>query len=124
MRLMNEKESIGVVNDQVGSPTYAADLAQAILRIIGSGKWVPGIFHFSNEGIISWYDFAIEIKRLIKSSCAVNPITTDLFPTPAKRPRYSVMDTTKIQQVYQIQLKGWKESLQSCILKLQSSQKE
>jgi len=118
MRLMKEKESIGVVNDQVGSPTYAADLAEAILQIITSGKWAPGIYNYSNEGVISWFDFATEIKKLINASCIVNSITTAQFPTPAKRPAYSVLDKTKIQNTFGVQLKNWKESLQECIDKL------
>lgn len=121
MRLMNEKESIGVVSDQVGSPTYAADLAEAIMQIISSGKWQAGIYNYSNEGTISWFDFANEIKKLISSSCAVNALTTEQFPTPAKRPRYSVLDKTKIQQTFSIQLKHWKESLKHCIDKLNAA---
>jgi dTDP-4-dehydrorhamnose reductase len=123
MRLMNEKQSIGVVSDQLGSPTYAADLAKAIMQIISSEEWVPGIYNFSNEGIISWFDFANEIKRLVKSSCIVNPLTTAEFPTPAKRPRYSVLDKAKIQQTFSIQLKDWKESLKECIQKLNAEDK-
>jgi dTDP-4-dehydrorhamnose reductase len=121
IRLMNEKENIGVVNDQVGSPTYAADLAEAIMQIISSGKWQPGIYNYSNEGIVSWFDFANEIKRLIGSSCMVNPLTTEQFPTPAKRPKYSVLDKTKIQQAFSIQLKNWKKSLKICIDKLKAT---
>lgn len=121
MRLMNDKESIGVVNDQIGSPTYAADLAKVILKIIQSGEWFPGIYHFSNEGVISWFDFALETKRLINSSCVVNPIATAQFPTPAKRPAYSVMDKTKIQNTFNIQLTDWKESLKTCIEKLKAN---
>ena len=123
MRLMNEKESIGVVNDQIGSPTYAADLARAIMQMISSGKWVPGIYNFSNEGVISWFDFANEIKRLVNSSCVVNPLSTEQFPTPAKRPKYSVLDKTKIQQTFSIQLRDWKESLKECINKLNAESK-
>jgi dTDP-4-dehydrorhamnose reductase len=118
MRLMNEKESIGVVSDQIGSPTYAADLADAIMQIISSGKWEAGVYNFSNEGVISWFDFANEIKQLIHSSCIVNPLLTEQFPTPAKRPKYSVLDKTKIQQTFNIQLKDWKESLKGCVSKL------
>jgi dTDP-4-dehydrorhamnose reductase len=118
MRLMKEKESIGVVTDQVGSPTYAADLAQAILQIITSEKWVPGIYNYSNEGVISWFDFASEIKKLINASCIVNPITTSQFTTPAKRPAYSVLDKSKIQNTFNILLKDWKESLKICVEKL------
>jgi dTDP-4-dehydrorhamnose reductase len=123
MRLMNEKESIGVVKDQIGSPTYAADLAQAILQIISSGKWVPGIYNFSNEGVISWFDFANEIKRQINSTCVVNSLSTEQFPTPAKRPKYSVLDKTKIQQTFSVQLRDWKESLKECINKLKAESK-
>lgn len=123
IRLMNEKESIGVVNDQVGSPTYAHDLAKAIMQIISSGTWMPGIYNFSNEGVISWFDFANEIKQLINSPCIVNPLSTEQFPTPAKRPKYSVLDKTKIQQTFSIQLKDWKESLKECIQKLNARTK-
>ena len=117
-RLMNEKESIGVVSDQLGSPTYAADLGKAIMDIITSGKWVTGIYHYSNEGIISWFEFASEIKALLKSSCVVNPITTSQFPTPAKRPAYSGLDKSKIKSTFGLQPHNWKESLKICIEKL------
>jgi dTDP-4-dehydrorhamnose reductase len=123
MRLMKEKESIGVVKDQVGSPTYAFDLAQAIMQIISSGKWVPGIYNFSNGGVISWFDFANEIKRLIGSSCVVNPLSTEQFPTPAKRPKYSVLDKSKIQETFSIQLRDWKDGLKDCINKLNAESK-
>lgn len=120
MRLMNERENIGVVNDQIGSPTYAADLAKAIMQIITSGKWKSGIYNFSNEGVISWFDFASEIKQLTHFNCIINSLTTEQFPTPAKRPKYSVLDKSKIQQTFSIQLKDWKESLQACIEKINS----
>jgi dTDP-4-dehydrorhamnose reductase len=118
LRLMSEKEAIAVVNDQVGSPTYAADLAEAIMHIIGSANWHPGIYHFSNAGVISWYDFAVEIKTQIQSNCLVKPIPTSAYPTPAKRPAYSVMDTAKISSTYQLPLKDWKTSLAICLAKL------
>jgi dTDP-4-dehydrorhamnose reductase len=118
MRLMKEKESIGVVSDQQGSPTYAADLAEAIMHIITSGEWVPGIYHYSNEGSITWYEFAVAIRELTGSSCKVNAILTKDFPTPAARPAYSVMDTKKIQRTFSLDIKPWKESLQKCISKL------
>ncbi len=118
MRLMAEKESINVVADQCGSPTYAADLAEAILKIIEASVWQPGIYHFSNEGVITWFDFAKEIDLLVHSSCNIQPTTTANFPTPAKRPLYSVMDKSKIQQAYGIVLKPWKESLLRCMQKL------
>ena len=120
MRLMHEKESIGVVSDQQGSPTYAADLAEAIMQIITSPEWKPGIYHYSNAGAITWFDFAVAIRDAIGSACIVNPITTKDFPTPAARPSYSVMDTQKIKDAYSIKMKPWKESLQKCILKLKA----
>jgi dTDP-4-dehydrorhamnose reductase len=118
MRLMGEKESLGVIDDQLGSPTYAADLAEAIMQIISSGKWEPGIYNYSNDGVISWFDFANEIKKQIGSNCIVNPLTTEQFPTPAKRPKYSVLDKAKIQNTFSITLKDWKESLRICISKI------
>ena len=118
VRLMQEKESINVVNDQVGSPTYAADLAKAILEILKSGKWIPGIYHYSNEGIISWYDFAVEIKALIHSYCLVNPVGSELYPTPAQRPRYSALNTEKIRETYSLPIRNWKESLADCFRKI------
>ena len=118
IRLMSEKDSIGVVSDQVGSPTYAADLAGAIMQIISSGKWEPGIYNYSNKGVISWFEFANEIKEQIGSNCLVNPLATEQFPTPAKRPKYSVLDKEKIQNTFSVKLKDWKESLRICINKL------
>lgn len=118
MRLMKEKNEISVVNDQFGSPTYAADLAGAVMTIIGHREWLPGIYHYCNEGVTTWYEFASEIKRLTGSACVVHPITSGQFPTPAKRPAYSLLDTTKIRQTYALQLKPWKESLRNCINRL------
>jgi dTDP-4-dehydrorhamnose reductase len=115
LRLMNEKPEIGVVSDQVGSPTYAADLAGAILEIITSGNWHPGIYHYSNSGIISWFQFAEAIKELSGSNCIVNPIPTTAYPTPAKRPSYSAMDLSKITTVYGVEPPAWKDSLQVCL---------
>lgn len=120
MRLLRERESIHVVDDQVGAPTYAADLAESIMHIISSGKWVAGLYHFSNEGVISWFQFAEEISAIIKSSCVVNPIPSSAYPTPAKRPHYSVMDKSKIKNVYNIELKDWKDSLSACVNQLMS----
>jgi len=115
LKLMSEREELNVVSDQVGSPTYAADLADVILRIISSGKWQPGIYHYSNEGVISWFDFATAIKELSGSNCVVKPIPTSQYPTPAKRPAYSVLDKSKIQLNFDIKLKDWKQSLEKCI---------
>lgn len=118
LRLMSEKPEINVVSDQVGSPTYAADLAQAILTIVSSGNWHPGIYHFSNKGVISWYDFAVAIRELSGSHCVVNPIPSSAYPTPAKRPSYSVMDISRINEVYGIELEDWKTSLDKCLVRL------
>lgn len=118
LRLMNERSEINVVNDQKGSPTYAADLAETILKIIKSGSWHPGIYHFSNDGVITWYDFATAIKKISGSACMVNPVGSDQYPTTAKRPVYSVLDKNKIQQTFGIDLKAWEESLAICIEKI------
>lgn len=117
--LMKDRPELKVVNDQLGSPTYAADLAGAILQIIDADKWIPGIYHYSNDGVISWYDFAVAIKEMTGSNCRVYPIPTTEYPTPAKRPAYSVLDTTKIQQAYSIRMNDWKKSLEVCIHQLQ-----
>ena len=122
MRLMKEKESINVVSDQIGSPTYAGDLAFAVLDIISSGKFISGIYNYSNEGQISWYNFAMAIKEMTDSSCKVNPISTSQYPTPAKRPHYSLLDKTKISSVYQITVKGWRESLSLCVIKIKKQE--
>jgi len=118
LRLMSTKPEISVVADQYGSPTYARDLAVAIMQIISSDKWVPGIYHFTNEGIINWFDFASEIKAISGLPCTIHPITTDQYPTAAKRPKYSVLDKAKIQETFNIELKDWKESLQECLRKM------
>src|SRR5206468_6384942 len=104
-----------------GSPTYAADLASAILQIINSGEWTPGIYNYSNDGAITWFDCAHKIKELIHLSCIVHPIPTEQYPTPAKRPKYSILDKSKIQQTFHIQLKPWEESLKKCIDKLKAA---
>lgn len=123
MRLMNEKDEVKVINDQIGSPTYAADIAEAILKIIANcesqiSSWKPGLYNFTNEGILSWYDFALAIKEITGSPCDIRPIPTSEYPTPAKRPVYSVLDKTKIQENFGIQLKDWKKSLAMCIEKI------
>lgn len=115
IRLMKDKERISVVSDQLGSPTYAADLAEAILQIIGADKWLPGIYHYSNEGTISWHEFAQEIARQISSSCIVDPIATEQYPTPARRPHFAVMDKRKIAETYGVPIKSWKDSLRVCL---------
>lgn len=118
IRLMQERDQLNVVNDQVGSPTYAADLAEAILQIIAAPEWKPGIYHYSNEGIISWYEFAVAIREMTGAECRVNPITTAEYPTDAKRPAYSVLDKSKIRQAYPVKIKDWKVSLAVCLANL------
>lgn len=115
LRLGKEREEIGVVNDQTGIPTSAADLVSALLHIIqkisGSEKKFGGIYHFSNEGFCTWFEFASEIMKLTGLDCRVKPITTEEYPLPAKRPAYSVMDISKIKSVFGLNIPGWKESL-------------
>lgn len=118
MRLMKERPSLGVVSDQFGSPTYAADLAGVIMQIISSGSWVPGIYHYSNEGVVSWYDFAVAIKIHMDTHCALKAILTENYPTPAKRPGYSVFDKSKIKKIYRIQIPAWEDSLAVCMSRL------
>jgi len=120
LRLMKIKESIGIVNEQYGCPTYAADLAIAIMQIITSNNFIAGIYHYSNKGKISWYDFAKEISLQINSHCVVNGISTKEFPTPASRPFYSVLDTTKITDTFHIIIPEWKDSLKKCLSVLHS----
>ena len=123
LRLMREKTEIAVVNDQVGSPTCATDLAELLLQIIASIHLYPekkfsGIYNFSNNGVVSWYDFATAIKEISNSTCPLTPIATVEFPTAAIRPAYSVLDKEKIKTVFGIELKDWKKSLQTCIEKI------
>jgi dTDP-4-dehydrorhamnose reductase len=118
IRLMNERNEINVVSDQIGSPTYAADLAKVILDIISSGTWESGIYHYSNEGKISWYEFALAIKEKLGSNCKVNPIATTAYPTPAKRPHYSLLNKEKIKSAFSLQIPDWKTSLHHCMERL------
>jgi len=118
LRLLAEKESINVVDDQYGSPTYAAYLAKEIMMVIekhNSVKPQAGIFNYCNSGIINWYQFASAIKSFIKSNCTINPIPTTSFPTPARRPQYSALNTTKIKEIFNIQIPEWKMSLHECL---------
>ena len=118
IRLGKEKPELGVIFDQIGTPTYARDLAVAIFAAINQGV-VPGVYHFSNEGVISWYDFTKAIHRIAGiTTCHVRPLHTAEYPTPAKRPHYSVLDKTKIKQTYGIEIPYWEESLRECISKL------
>lgn len=120
LRLGRERDTLGVIYDQVGTPTYAKDLAKAILDIlpkIQNSKFK--IYNYSNEGVTSWYDFAKEIMSIAKIECKVNPIETVAYPTPAKRPHYSVLNKSKIKSDFGIEIPYWKDSLRDCIKRLQ-----
>jgi dTDP-4-dehydrorhamnose reductase len=118
--LMRSREEINVVNDQTGAPTYAPDLASAIMQIISDDRWLPGIYHYSNAGKTTWFGFAEAIKQMISSNCKINPIPSSAYPTPAQRPQYSLLNTDKIVSTYGLQIRDWKESLQECVQKLQA----
>lgn len=118
IRLMTERNEISVISDQTGSPTYARDLALGILKIVHSDKWKSGIFNYSNEGEISWYDFAVAIRELKGLDCKINAISTEQYPTPAKRPRYSLLDKSKIRAEFAVVVPAWKDSLQQMLDKL------
>lgn len=118
LRMMNEKDEISVVNDQLGSPTYAKDLASVVLKIceqILDGNQHRGIYHFCNQGIISWFQFAQSIQRIKNLSCKILPISTNQFPTKAKRPAFSALNTQKIQKDFNINIPNWETSLQNCL---------
>lgn len=124
LRLTGQKDSIGVVFDQTGTPTYAADLADTILTIISKvirnqSVFSAGIYNFSNEGVCSWYDFATEILNEKGSDCRINPILSKDFPSAAKRPAYSVLDKSKIKETYGIEIPHWRTSMQRCMKLLQ-----
>lgn len=116
------KNELNVVFDQVGTPTYAADLAKAILEIIKSDIFIKGIYHYSNEGVCSWYDFAYEIVKLTNSKCLINPIESKDFPTPTKRPNYSVLNKSKIKSTFHVKIPNWKESLNNCLNEIKKAQ--
>ena len=118
-KLMQERDTLQVVNDQIGSPTYAADLAQAIMTIITHPTWQTGIYHFSNEGEISWYEFALAIQEIGGFDCNVSGIPTAAYPTPAQRPKYSLLDKSKIKATFGVIVPDYKESLELCMRLLQ-----
>lgn len=113
IRLASERSVLNIVYDQVGTPTYAAELAMVTLK----SKDLSGIYHFSNEGVCSWYDFAIEIKKNLNLKCDINPILSSEYPTPAKRPNYSVLNKNKIKSDLGIKIPHWTESLELCLKK-------
>ena len=124
LRLTAEKEQLNVVFDQVGTPTYAGDLALAIFSIIEAGVYPgnEGIYHFSNEGVCSWYDFAVEIAAAAgNTNCRINPCHSSEFPSPVTRPPYSVLDKTKIKNTFDIDIPHWRESMEYCIKRLKAN---
>lgn len=118
LRFGREREELGVIFDQIGSPTYARDLARVIMAAVGKGI-IPGVYHFTDEGVCSWYDFTRAIHRIAGiTNCSVRPLHTEEYPTPAKRPHYSVLDKTKIKQAYGIDIPWWEDSLSECIAEM------
>ena len=118
LRLGKERDELGFVFDQVGAPTYAGDLAKAMLRVVEAdiqGAFVPGIYHFSNEGVCSWYDFAVKILQLANLHCHISPIETKDYPTKAVRPPYSVLNKKKFKTTYNVTIPHWEESLKGCM---------
>ena len=122
LKLGRERDSLNVVFDQIGTPTYAADLASAIMQIIVSQKFIGGIYHFSDEGAISWYDFTKAIHRLAGIQCAVRAVETSEYPTNTSRPHYSVLNKKKIKATYNIEIPYWEDSLRACLAKLNECQ--
>lgn len=120
LRLGKEREELNIINDQIGTPTYAKDLALLIMKLITENdkEKLKGLYHFSNNGVASWYDFAREIFRIKKINCKINPIPTTEYPTPAERPKFSLMDKSKIENKFRIDLKDWKLSLKECLKSL------
>ena len=124
MRLTAEREQVNVVFDQVGTPTYAGDLALAIFSIIEAGVYEgnEGIYHFSNEGVCSWYDFAVEIAAVAgNTGCRVNPCHSSEFPSPVTRLSYSVLDKTKIKETFDIDIPHWRESMEYCVKRIKAN---
>ncbi|WP_311552206.1 dTDP-4-dehydrorhamnose reductase [Porphyromonas endodontalis] len=117
------KDSVKVVFDQIGSPTYAGDLADTIYYIISTDQLdKPGVYHFSNEGVASWYDFALEISNLFGNVCDIQPCHSEEFPSKVKRPHFSVLDKSKIKETFCLSIPHWKESLKVCINELNKEQ--
>ncbi|MBR6018394.1 MAG: dTDP-4-dehydrorhamnose reductase [Paludibacteraceae bacterium] len=119
LRLGREKESLGVVFDQIGTPTYAADLAQAIFTVIEAPEWHPDIYHFTNEGVCSWYDFTLAIHQLAGiTTCAVRPILSSEYQYRTPRPHYSVLDKSKFKQTFGVAIPHWMDGLRRCVEEL------
>ena len=115
LRLCKERESLNIIFDQIGTPTYAKDLARAILEIVTGKKWKSGLYHYSNEGVASWYDFAIAIRDVAGLKTPIFPIETSQYPTPAVRPKYSVLNKKKFKHTFNISIPYWRDSLVNCM---------
>ncbi len=120
LKLGRERKRLQVVFDQVGTPTYAADLADALLQIISAAELVPGIYHYSNEGVCSWYDFTLAIFKSAKIACDVLPIESREYPTKTPRPHYSVLNKQKVKSAYNLRIAHWEDSLNRCVQKLEN----
>lgn len=118
LRLADSQPEIKVVCDQIGTPTFARDLARAVVKVLQSHQWVPGIYHFTDEGAASWYDFAKAIFRIAGKDVKITPIPTEDYPTPASRPSYSILDRTRIKATYGIEIPHWEEALADCLRQL------
>ncbi len=123
LRLGKERESLGVVADQIGTPTYAMDLAEAILNIVGSNVADYGIYHYSNEGVASWFDFAHGVFKFSNLKVKLSPISSVQFPTKAIRPAFSVMDKTKIKKVFGLEIPHWQDSLERCLIDIRKDKR-
>jgi dTDP-4-dehydrorhamnose reductase len=125
IKLGLERDQLKVIYDQVGTPTYACDLAKSILQIIqkiasGEKKMIPGIYHYSNEGVCSWYDFTIAIHHIFGINCIIEPIESKDYPSPVERPHYSVLNKSKIKDNFEIKIPYWRESLEKCIIEIKN----
>lgn len=118
LRLSRERESLNVIFDQVGTPTFAADLAEALMSIVSQDEFHPGVYHFSNEGVCSWYDFALKISRMDGNECDVKPIETKDYPVKTPRPFYSVLNKQKIKKTYNLRIAHWEDGLLRCMKQL------
>lgn len=118
IRLCKEREQLTIIYDQIGTPTYARDLAAFVLELVSAEHWKPGIYNYSNEGVASWYDFAIAIRDLAGLKAKILPIETAHYPTPAARPKYSVLNKRKLKETFGVEIPYWRDSLEKCITQL------
>jgi dTDP-4-dehydrorhamnose reductase len=118
IRLCKEREQLTIIYDQIGTPTYARDLAAFVLELVSAEHWKPGIYNYSNEGVASWYDFALAIRDLAGLKAKILPIETAQYPTPAARPKYSVLNKRKLKETFGVEIPYWRDSLEKCITQL------